>query len=76
MRDQVLSIPILILWNTRISLRKKLILFSVFSATILIMVVAIIRVVVNNSLNSSVDIGWLYLWSFVEMGTGVLSPTM
>ncbi|KAB8242978.1 hypothetical protein BDV35DRAFT_383531 [Aspergillus flavus] len=49
-----------------------LILFSVFSATILIMVVAIIRVVVNNSLNSSVDIGWLYLWSFVEMGTGII----
>ncbi|RAQ62926.1 hypothetical protein COH20_011456 [Aspergillus flavus] len=70
--NQVLSIPILILWNTRISLRKKLILFSVFSATILVMVVAIIRVVVNNSLNSSVDIGWLYLWSFVEMGTGII----
>ncbi|KAE8413509.1 hypothetical protein BDV36DRAFT_28382 [Aspergillus pseudocaelatus] len=68
----ILSIPVLILWNTHISLRKKLILFSVFSATILIMVVAIIRVVVNNSLNSSVDIGWLYFWSFVEMGTGII----
>ncbi|KNG86927.1 hypothetical protein ANOM_005366 [Aspergillus nomiae NRRL 13137] len=68
----ILSIPILILWNTRISLRKKLILFGIFSATILVMAVAIIRVVVNNSLNSSVDIGWLYFWSFVEMGTGII----
>lgn len=68
----ILSIPILILWNTRISLRKKLILFSVFSATILIMVIAVIRVVINNSLNSSVDISWLYFWSFIEMGTGII----
>ncbi|KAE8382377.1 hypothetical protein BDV26DRAFT_253858 [Aspergillus bertholletiae] len=68
----ILSIPILILWNTRISLQKKLVLFGVFSATVVIMAVAIIRVVVNNSLNSSVDIGWLYLWSFVEMGTAII----
>lgn len=63
----------LILWKTRITFTKKLILLSVFSVTIIVMAIAIIRVVVNTSLDEPVDISWLYLWSFIEMGTGTLN---
>ncbi|EED13966.1 conserved hypothetical protein [Talaromyces stipitatus ATCC 10500] len=68
----ILSIPVLMLWNIRISIGKKLILLAVFSATILIMAVAIIRVVINIDLDRSVDISWLYFWSFIEMGTAII----
>ncbi|PYI05541.1 hypothetical protein BO78DRAFT_398059 [Aspergillus sclerotiicarbonarius CBS 121057] len=68
----ILSIPVLILWNTRITFQKKLILLSVFSVTVVVMIVAIIRVVINTSLDVSVDISWLYFWSFVEMGTAII----
>lgn len=63
----------LILWKTRITFTKKLILLSVFSVTIIVMAIAIIRVVVNTSLDEPVDISWLYLWSFIEMGTGMFN---
>jgi hypothetical protein len=62
----------LVLWNTCISRRKKVILLSIFSATILIMVIAIIRVAIDNTLNSEINIAWLCFWSFVEVDAGML----
>lgn len=70
--DEVLAIPMLVLWNTCISRRKKVILLSIFSATILIMVIAIIRVAIDNTLNSEINIAWLCFWSFVEVDAGML----
>ncbi|KAF4767276.1 hypothetical protein N7455_007004 [Penicillium solitum] len=52
----ILSIPFLALWKTRISLRKKLILLSVFSATIFIMVTAILRVAVGMTYDGQMNI--------------------
>jgi hypothetical protein len=66
----VLSIPIIILWNTHIPRRKKIMLLSIFSATIIIMIVAIIRVAVDNTYDKEINIAWLCLWSFVEVNTG------
>ncbi|KAK5993821.1 hypothetical protein PT974_07258 [Cladobotryum mycophilum] len=67
----VLSIPLSILWNVQIPRTKKLILAGIFSVTIFIMVVAIIRVVLvrgteNQHQNARID--WLYMWTNVEMG--------
>lgn len=67
----VLSIPILLLWNTNIPQRKKIILLSIFSATILIMVVAVVRVAVDNTYDREINIAWLCFWSFVEVDTGL-----
>ncbi|OQD99394.1 hypothetical protein PENSOL_c006G00486 [Penicillium solitum] len=52
----ILSIPFLALWKTRISLRKKLILLSIFSATIFIMVTAILRVAVGMTYDGQMNI--------------------
>ncbi|RAL08034.1 uncharacterized protein BO97DRAFT_408592 [Aspergillus homomorphus CBS 101889] len=68
----ILSIPVLILWKTRISFHKKLVLLSLFSVTVVVMAVSIIRVVINNSLDKSVDLAWLYFWSFIELGTAII----
>lgn len=68
----VLSIPFLALWKTRISLRKKLILLSIFSATIFIMVTAILRVAVEMTYDGQMNIDWLCFWSFVEVDVGML----
>ncbi|KAK8040134.1 hypothetical protein PG993_008545 [Apiospora rasikravindrae] len=67
----ILSIPFRMLWNVRIPLRKKVALLGVFSLTIVIMVVAIIR----TAFVRGVGVGfgeqiasteWLFLWSNVE----------
>ncbi|PYH44303.1 uncharacterized protein BP01DRAFT_401389 [Aspergillus saccharolyticus JOP 1030-1] len=68
----ILSIPILILWNVRISLTKKIILLGIFAATIIVVAVAIIRVVTNHALNHNMDMTWLWMWSFIEMGTAIM----
>ncbi|KAJ5827337.1 hypothetical protein N7447_004100 [Penicillium robsamsonii] len=68
----ILSIPFLVLWKTKISLRKKLILLSIFSATIFIMIVAIIRVAVGMTYDSQINIDWLCFWSFVEVDVAII----
>ncbi|KAJ5767178.1 uncharacterized protein N7511_004794 [Penicillium nucicola] len=68
----VLSVPIVTLWNTRISRRDKMVLFSIFSATLLVMIISILRVSVNTSLNTPVDPGWLIFWSFIEINTAII----
>lgn len=69
----VLSIPFLVLWNTSIPCRKKLILLSMFSATILIMICAIVRVAVGTKYDRQINIDWLCFWSFIEVDIGKLS---
>ena len=54
------------LWHVRVPLGQKLILLGIFSLTVIVMIVAIIRVAV---VNKDGDISWLYLWSNVEMAT-------
>ncbi|KND94611.1 hypothetical protein TOPH_00772 [Tolypocladium ophioglossoides CBS 100239] len=71
----VMSIPLWILWNVQIPRQKKLLLAGIFSVTVFIMVVAVIRVVLvkgstDQLQNASID--WLYMWSNVEMGVAII----
>ncbi|KAM4054662.1 hypothetical protein HRG_014927 [Hirsutella rhossiliensis] len=55
--------------------KKKLLLAGIFSVTVFIIVVAVIRVILvkgstDQMQNPSID--WLYMWSNVEMGVGLL----
>ncbi|KAJ5490165.1 hypothetical protein N7453_010990 [Penicillium expansum] len=68
----ILSITFLVLWKTRISLRKKLILLSIFSATIFIMVTAILRVAVGMNYDRQMNIDWLCFWGFVEVDVAII----
>ncbi len=70
----IISIPFLILWNVRIPSKKKLLLFGLFSVTVLIIAISLVRVILvkgylqNQLQEASID--WLYLWSNLEMGIG------
>ncbi|KAL4965296.1 uncharacterized protein BDV14DRAFT_199993 [Aspergillus stella-maris] len=68
----ILSIPILIIWPIKMPLRKKIVLLILFSMTLLIMAVAIIRVAVNTSSDRTLDITWLNLWCSVEVATAIM----
>jgi hypothetical protein len=37
------------------------------------MIIAILRVAVDTSLDVPVNLGWLIFWSFIEINTGILS---
>jgi hypothetical protein len=70
MLPKVTAIPITMLWKVRISMRRKLALGLVFSATVVTMIFAIARV---SSISSSwyrQDMTWLYIWSNLECNAG------
>lgn len=57
------------LWPVRVPWRQKLMLMALFSLTVVVMIVSVIRVAVVNSTKKNADISWLYLWSGIEMAT-------
>jgi hypothetical protein len=70
-----MSMPISILWNVRISLRRKFLLGGLFSLVVITMLVAIVRVTVVSrkgalSNRNQVEVTWLYLWHFIESSVG------
>lgn len=68
----IFSIPVIILWNVQIPWRNKIVLFGVFSATMLIILISIIHVALVKGTQQQLKepaIDWLYLWSAVEMAT-------
>ena len=67
----VITIPVLLLWNVKMPLEKKLALLGIFSLTIFVMLVSIVRVAVTRtSATIQADQTWLFLWAHVEMGVG------
>ncbi|KAK8078602.1 hypothetical protein PG996_004772 [Apiospora saccharicola] len=71
----ILSIPFRMLWNVQIPLHKKVALLGVFSLTIVIMVVSVIRVSFIRGFGlglgeQTATTEWLFLWSYVEMAVG------
>ena len=67
----VLIIPIKLLWKVQISNRYKLALIGLFSLTIFVMIVAVIRVVLATGSGGGLDSSWWYTWSPIEHGTGL-----
>lgn len=61
------------LWNVRLPLRQKAMLMTIFSLTVIVMIVSIIRVTIVSSSTQQPDLSWLYFWSNIEMSTGTLS---
>jgi len=69
----IITIPVVLLWNVRISLRQKLALLGLFSLTMLTMATSIIRVaVVGGNSHQQVDITWLYFWTNIEMFVSII----
>lgn len=63
----VITIPVLLLWNSRISWKKKLLLMSIFSLTVIVIIISIVRISLIISSANRGDISWLYLWSNIEV---------
>lgn len=61
------------LWRVRISLRRKLGLAGIFSLTVFIMIIAIVRVTVMYGHRAQADGTWLWTWSSIEVTVGMCS---
>ena len=66
-----MTIPALLLWKVKMPLRQKLALIGIFSLTVIVMAISIVRVaVVQTSDRRNADQTWLFVWANLEMGVG------
>lgn len=75
----VLSIPVMLIWDSKLRMAKKLAVIGLFSLTLLTMLVAILRVVGISSAtwaNGQVDPSYVWLWSYIETCIGRLIYTL
>ena len=68
----IISIPIMLLWNVRISLRRKLALGAVLSLSAVMIVVAIIRLAFAHNAPGQIDAPWVFFWIQVEACVAVI----
>ncbi|KAK0736792.1 hypothetical protein B0T21DRAFT_289165 [Apiosordaria backusii] len=76
----ILCLPIALLWNIRLTMRKRLLLSAVFSLTLFTVAVTIIRGTIHHGriasdFTQSMNIGWVWFWLSVEFFTGSFSHT-
>jgi hypothetical protein len=67
-----MSIPVVMVWRLHLPLRKKLMLFGVFSLTVFTMITALVRLLVVPQGMISTDLTWSFTWSNIEMSTSML----
>ncbi len=68
----VLSLPLCLLWQVKLPLRRKITPVIIFSLTLIVALYAILRVVIveKTAVDSFVDITWMFLWSKIELDVG------
>ena len=68
---KVITIPMSLLWKVKMPLEQKLALMGIFSFTVIVMIIAVIRVaVIRPSDTRNADQTWQFVWANVEMGVG------
>ena len=68
----VISIPVLLLWRVRISLRQKLSLGALMSLSVFMVIISIIKVSAGDFINGQVDSTWALFWLQVEAEVAVI----
>ncbi|KAI4136964.1 MAG: hypothetical protein LQ341_005353 [Variospora aurantia] len=68
----VLSFPVVLLWEVRVDVRQKFALGISLCLSIVMIVVAIVRISVSRLANGEVDIVWLAFWQQQESSIAVI----
>ena len=72
MNEPVISIPVLLLWNVQISVRRKLALGGILCLSIFTIIISIIRVAGGGAENGQIDTAWVLFWYDVEAAIAVI----
>ena len=70
--ESVISIPILLLWNVRISIRRKLALGGILCLSVCTMITSIIKVAGAETSDGAVDSSWVLLWYDTEAAVAII----
>ncbi|MCJ1230794.1 hypothetical protein MMC12_007468 [Toensbergia leucococca] len=72
----LISIPILLLWNVKINIRRKLGLASLLSLSIFAIITTIIRAAGHKLNNGQDDVTWILFWFEIEACVAVCANSM
>ncbi|CAF9936975.1 hypothetical protein IMSHALPRED_010973 [Imshaugia aleurites] len=68
----LISIPVLLLWNVQISVRRKLALGGILCLSVCTMIISIIKVAGGINNNGGVDTSWVFLWYETEAAVAII----
>ena len=72
----VITVPVSMFWTIQLPLRTKLLLCGIFFLTIIVMIVALVRLLVTPTGAMTNDITWTLTWSNAEMAAGMYPDLM
>ena len=73
---KVISIPVVLLWNVQIGLRRKLALWGILCLSIFTMITAVVRIAGGNINHGQVDTAWAIFWLQTEAAVAVIVVSM
>ena len=72
LKAPVISIPVILLWNVRINLRRKLALWGILCLSIFTAITAVIKVAGGNISHGQVDTAWAIFWVQAEAAVAII----
>lgn len=70
--EPVISVPIILLWNVQIGIRRKLALGGILSLSICTIIISIIRLAGGDANNSELDQSWVIFWYDIEAAIAII----
>ncbi|KAL9099869.1 MAG: hypothetical protein Q9187_009437, partial [Circinaria calcarea] len=71
-----ISIPVMLLWQSQLKLRQKLVLGATLSLSIFMIIITIIRGSIARVVNGAVDTTWQTFWLETEACVGIIMVSM
>ena len=68
----VISVPVILLWNVRISIRRKLALGGILCLSICTIMISIIRLAGGGAINGRLDQSWILFWYDIEAAIAII----
>lgn len=68
----VISIPVILLWNVKITLRRKLALWGILCVSMFTAITAIVKVAGGNISHGQVDSAWAIFWLQTEAAVAII----
>ena len=72
LKAAVISVPIILLWNVQIPLRRKLVLWGILCLSIFTAMTAVIKVAGSNTNHGQVDSAWAIFWQQAEAAVAII----
>ena len=68
----VISVPVILLWNVQISIRRKLALGGILCLSICTIIISIIRLAGGGAINGQLEQSWVLFWYDIEAAIAII----